>query len=114
MLLINKFYTACVRQALNHVLRMIPTTPRKLVHWASQEISFSELESPFGNDSTDSMASTSTMEYLNSQLVAHGFIYPPGLSVEGISKANLEKVVKCMLGMLSQRVVSYCHTPKRK
>lgn len=48
---------------------------------------------------------TSTLQYLNAQLVAHGYARTPGISLEGLSVADNEKVVKCILGMLSQRMV---------
>jgi len=49
---------------------------------------------------------TSTLQYVNSQLVSHGFARAPGLSLDGLSHADTERVVKCLLGMLSQRIVS--------
>jgi hypothetical protein len=82
----------------------MPVTPRK-VHWDSDDLS-SILNSPFFNNTYDSsVVSTSSLEYINSQLVAHGFVPSPGLSLEGISNNDSARVVKCLLGMLSQRVV---------
>lgn len=43
---------------------------------------------------------------INSQLISHGFAVPPGLSQDGLSTADAENVTKCLLSMLSQRVVS--------
>lgn len=87
-------------------------TPKKLVHWDINQASLSELGSPFFNGSMESVISesTSSMEYINSQLVAHGFISSPGLGLEGISNKDLDRAVKCLLGMLSQRMVS--HVPQ--
>lgn len=48
---------------------------------------------------------SSTLQYVNSQLVAHGFVHAPGLSIEGISNEDGQKLVKCILAMLSQRMV---------
>lgn len=80
-------------------------TPKKLVHWAL-DASLSELASPFSDASTsDSYSSTSSLQYLNSQLLAHGFTHGSGLSFEGLAKEDAEKAVKCILGMLSQRIV---------
>ena len=79
-------------------------TPKRGVHWNFDDISLSELNSPSGS-STDSFVSTSTLEYANAQLIAHGFVQAPGLCLEGISVKDSEKVVKCLLGLLSQRVV---------
>ena len=82
-------------------------TPRKLVHWEMDGPSISALDSPFFNNTYDSsVVSTSSLEFINSQLVAHGFVSSPGLSLEGISNDDSTRVVKCLLGMLSQRVVS--------
>ena len=85
----------------------MPTTPRKLVHWDLDGPSISTLNSPFfDNTHESSVVSTSSLEFINSQLVAHGFVPSPGLSLEGISNDDSARVVKCLLGMLSQRVVS--------
>ncbi|KIM90284.1 hypothetical protein PILCRDRAFT_84369 [Piloderma croceum F 1598] len=78
-------------------------TPRKLVHWAL-DVSLSQFGSPYSDASSDSVISTSSLQYINSQLVAHGFAPSPGLSLDGLSNADMERVVKCLLGMLSQRV----------
>lgn len=82
-------------------------TPKKLVHWELDDSSISALNSPFFNNSCESsVVSTSSLEFINSQLVAHGFVPSPGLSLDGISNDDLTRVVKCLLGMLNQRVVS--------
>ncbi|KAF9466164.1 Afadin and alpha-actinin-binding-domain-containing protein [Collybia nuda] len=79
-------------------------TPQKLVHWDIDGASLSDLGSPFFNGSIESVVSTSSMEYINSQLVAHGFISSPGLGLEGISSSDLDRAAKCLLGMLGQRI----------
>jgi hypothetical protein len=85
----------------------MPATPKKLVHWDLDGSSISILNSPFFNNTYESsVTSTSSLEFINSQLVAHGFVPSPGLSLEGISNDDSARVVKCLLGMLSQRVVS--------
>lgn len=76
---------------------------KKLVHWALNA-SVSEFGSPSSEASSSSFASTPGLQYINSQLIAHGFTTAPGLSLDGISKANSERVAKCLLTMLSQRV----------
>ncbi|KAK7685742.1 hypothetical protein QCA50_011088 [Cerrena zonata] len=77
-------------------------TPKKLVHW---DLGLSpEFGSSFEGDSTDSTTSASSLQYVNSQLLAHGFTHGSGLSLDGLGKDDTEKVVKCLLGMLSQRV----------
>lgn len=79
-------------------------TPRKLVHWSTDnEFVYG---SPYSDaSSSDSINSTSTLSYINSQLIAHGFARGTGVSMEGLSKEDMEKMTKCLLGMLSQRVV---------
>ena len=79
-------------------------TPKKLVHWSGEnEIAEYSYGSP-GSD-VSSVNATSTLQYVNSQLAAHGFSKPPGLSLEGTSREDEEKCVKCLLAMLSQRMV---------
>ncbi|KAI0730564.1 Afadin and alpha-actinin-binding-domain-containing protein [Earliella scabrosa] len=83
---------------------MATITPKKLVHWALNA-SLSDLGSPFSDaGSSESCSSTSSLQYINSQLIAHGFVHDSGLSLDGLAKADADRVVKCMLGMLSQRI----------
>ena len=56
-------------------------------------------------DGDSEMSYTSSLQYLNSQLVAHGFAHSPGISLDGLSSANTESVVKVLLSLLNQRVV---------
>ncbi|KAJ7180853.1 Afadin and alpha-actinin-binding-domain-containing protein [Mycena filopes] len=72
-------------------------TPGKGVHWGLEDPSFA-------SDASSAMLSTSSLDYINSQLVAHGFAPSPGISLDGIANTDLDRVVKCLLGMLSQRV----------
>ncbi|KAF8581520.1 hypothetical protein K439DRAFT_1662257 [Ramaria rubella] len=73
----------------------------KLVHDDSiaslSEISLSFL-------SSDVYEPTSTLQYVNSQLVAHGFARSPGISLDGLAVNDNERVVKCILALLSQRM----------
>ncbi|CCM01360.1 uncharacterized protein FIBRA_03410 [Fibroporia radiculosa] len=78
-------------------------TPKKLVHWAL-DVSFSGFGSPFSDTTSTESNSTSSLQYINSQLIAHGFTHSPGLSLEGLSKDDSDRIIKCLLGMLSQRV----------
>ncbi|KAI0036208.1 Afadin and alpha-actinin-binding-domain-containing protein [Vararia minispora EC-137] len=78
-------------------------TPKKLVHWAV-EYSKSPLASPASDASSAHGDSTSTLQYVNGQLCAHGFATSPGISLDGLSSASSEKVVKCLFAMLSQRM----------
>jgi hypothetical protein len=80
------------------------------VHWAPSPI-LSPLSDSLSQSSSFT-SSSSTIQYINSQLISHGFAVPPGLSLDGLSTADAENVTKCVLSMLSQRVVSvvvfYC------
>ncbi|KAH9057460.1 Afadin and alpha-actinin-binding-domain-containing protein [Lactarius vividus] len=76
--------------------------PAHTVHWAPSPI-LSPL-SDASSTSTTSINSTSTLQYVNSQLVSHGFALPPGLSLDSLSSAEADGVTKCFLAMLSQRV----------
>ncbi|KAH9930287.1 Afadin and alpha-actinin-binding-domain-containing protein [Fomitopsis serialis] len=78
-------------------------TPKKLVNWAL-DVSFSGLGSPFSDGASSESTSTSSLEYINAQLIAHGYTHGQGLSLDGLAKQDTEKVVKCLLGMLSQRI----------
>ncbi|KDQ61460.1 hypothetical protein JAAARDRAFT_45107 [Jaapia argillacea MUCL 33604] len=77
-------------------------TPARGVHWALHD---SPIGSPFSEgSSTDSVTSTSTVQYVNGQLIAHGFVQAPGLNLDGLANSDMERVVKCLQGMLSQRM----------
>ncbi|KAI0738684.1 Afadin and alpha-actinin-binding-domain-containing protein [Daedaleopsis nitida] len=79
-------------------------TPKRLVHCAL-DASLSELASPFSEaGSSDSCTSTSSLPYINAQLSAHGFVHDGGLSLDGLAKGDADRVVKCILSMLSQRI----------
>ncbi|KAG6902559.1 hypothetical protein C0995_014948 [Termitomyces sp. Mi166 len=82
-------------------------TPAKGSH---PDVSLSVLGSPSIDDSTASIDSASSMDYINSQLVAHGFVQSPGIVLGKITDSDLERAVKCLLGMLSQRVEDMSRT----
>jgi hypothetical protein len=88
-------------------------TPKKVVHWQNNDISLSDLRSPSFNFNasieSDSFTSTSSLDYLNSQLISHGYAPSPGLVLDGISMSDQERVLKCLFGLLNQRVVSHWH-----
>ncbi|KAH8091643.1 Afadin and alpha-actinin-binding-domain-containing protein [Cristinia sonorae] len=87
------------------------TTPKKtVVHWAL-DASLSDFGSPFSEaSSAESSSSTSSLQYINAQLIAHGFTQHPGLSLDGMQKEDSERLVKCLLGMLSQRIEDMSRT----
>lgn len=81
------------------------STPKKMVNWATHDSSI-DYGSPFSDaTSSDSASSTSSLQYINAQLVAHGFARPPGLSIDGLSYEESGRVVACVMGMLGQRMV---------
>ena len=55
--------------------------------------------------SSEDYETTSSLQYVNSQLMAHGFVRCPGLSLDGLAQGDSERVVKCLLAMLGQRMV---------
>lgn len=61
--------------------------------------------------SSSEMNYTSSLQYLNSQLVAHGFAHNPGISLDGLSTSNTEGVVKVILSLMNQRVVRFVFPP---
>ncbi|KAH8991706.1 Afadin and alpha-actinin-binding-domain-containing protein [Lactarius akahatsu] len=71
---------------------------KNTVHWAPSPLSDAS------SVSTTSINSTSTLQYVNSQLVSHGFALLPGLSLDSLSSTEADGVTKCLLAMLSQRV----------
>ncbi|KZT67343.1 hypothetical protein DAEQUDRAFT_739427 [Daedalea quercina L-15889] len=85
------------------------TTPKKLVHWAL-DVSFSGFGSPFSDTASSESTTTSSLDYINAQLLAHGFAHDRGLSLEGLSKEDTDRTVKCLLGMLSQRLADMSRT----
>ncbi|KAF9454385.1 hypothetical protein P691DRAFT_692547, partial [Macrolepiota fuliginosa MF-IS2] len=85
-------------------------TPARGVHWNIKDLSPSLLGSPIFEGSTESYVSTSSIEYVNAQLIAHGFAPSPGLSLEGLSGTDTDRVVKCLLSMLSQRMEDMSRT----
>ncbi|KAE9394655.1 hypothetical protein BT96DRAFT_1047208 [Gymnopus androsaceus JB14] len=80
------------------------TPAHKIVHWNSASPGYSDIESPSCQFSDDSIISTSSLQYVNSQLVAHGFAPAPGIDLEGLSKGDMDRAVKCLLDLLSQRM----------
>ncbi|KAJ3810061.1 Afadin and alpha-actinin-binding-domain-containing protein [Lentinula aff. lateritia] len=86
---------------------MAMATPmHKTVHWNSQSPG---IDSP-SQSSEESFVSTSSLQYVNSQLVAHGFTTSSGLSLDGLSKGELDRAVKCFLDLLTQRVKDMSRT----
>lgn len=68
--------------------------------WTSMDISNADTDG-----GSSEMSYASSLQYLNSQLVAHGFAHDPGISLDGLSTSNMESVVKVLLSLTNQRVV---------
>lgn len=83
----------------------VSATP-KLLRWAPDTgLSPSPASS---DDGAEWDSPSSSLAYLNSQLLAHGFIRPPGI-VQPLSRLTpdeLEPVMKCLRDLLEQRMVS--------
>jgi hypothetical protein len=71
--------------------------------WSSTDMSATSNVTDAGGNSE--MSHTSSLQYLNSQLIAHGFAHNPGISLDGLSTSNMESVVKVLLSLMNQRVV---------
>ncbi|TEB33294.1 hypothetical protein FA13DRAFT_1731067 [Coprinellus micaceus] len=84
-------------------------TPKRSVHWNYEDMSFSELSSP-GSTGSESFASTSSLEYANAQLLAHGYIDKAGLCLDGVSNVDSEAVVRCLLRLLGDRMADMART----
>ncbi|KAF9784973.1 Afadin and alpha-actinin-binding-domain-containing protein [Thelephora terrestris] len=69
--------------------------------WTTTDMSATNTMDADGNSE---MSYTSSLQYLNSQLIAHGFAYNPGISLDGLSMQNMESVVKVLLSLMNQRV----------
>lgn len=83
-------------------------TPKKSVQFAGDdEVKEFVYGSPYSEGSSmDSNTSSSTLQYINSQLIAHGFARGSGVSFDGLSGQDADRLSKCMLAMLGQRAVS--------
>jgi hypothetical protein len=55
-------------------------------------------------ESTVALDPSSTLEYLNSQLVSQGYVPPPGLQLQVLQGKDQERAIRCILSLLSQRV----------
>lgn len=66
------------------------------------DVSMSSIGSPF------SAAAPTSVDYLNAQLVAHGFAHGHGLNLSDLRGKDQQTVLKCLANMLGQRLVSCC------
>ncbi|KIK52336.1 hypothetical protein GYMLUDRAFT_88727 [Collybiopsis luxurians FD-317 M1] len=93
---------------------MATATPaRRSVHWSSNgNTDYSDAGSPSSQFSDDSIVSTtSSLQYVNSQLIAHGFAPGPiGISLDGLEKRDMDRAVKCFLDLLAQRMKDMTRT----
>jgi hypothetical protein len=77
---------------------------RKNVHFNVDESLALDLPSLDG-DASGSFASPGNMQFINAQLLAHGFAQGAGISTDGLSGRDAESLAKCLVGMLGQRTV---------
>ena len=82
----------------------LPATNSKLLRWAFE--GGLPPSSPSTSDSEE-WDFSSSLAFLSSQLVAHGFARPPGLvqPLHKLGPDELEPVVKCLRDLLEQRIV---------
>lgn len=112
-------HVTVIEQPLNahlpfHYAPMAATPATKnSVHWAPSPVPSPFSDTSSASASSISTTSTSAIQYVNAQLISHGFAVSPGLSLDGLSSADAEGVTKCLLSMLGQRVVSgaIAHSP---
>ena len=74
--------------------------------WISTDIS-ATANLAAGDGNASEMSYTSSLQYANSQLIAHGFAHSPGISLDGLSTADMEGAVKVLLSLMNQRVVRF-------
>ena len=77
----------------------------KLVRWAFDAGSDGSIMS--STPSSPERDSSSTLAFVSSQLVAHGFVRPPGLvgPLASLGTKDQEIVIKCLMSLLDQRLV---------
>jgi hypothetical protein len=75
----------------------------KLVRWAFN----TSLSSP--TPSSPERTSSSTLSFVSSQLVAHGFVRLPGLvgPLSQLPTKDQDVVAKCLMSLLEQRIVGF-------
>jgi hypothetical protein len=70
------------------------------------DVSMSSFGTPF------TAAAPASMDFLNAQLVAHGFTHGHGLNLSDLRGKDQGTVLKCLANMLGQRMVSrHCAHP---
>ncbi|KAG8930073.1 hypothetical protein FRC02_004644 [Tulasnella sp. 418] len=75
---------------------------QKNVRWAFDGAEAPDLSDVSMVSSPDTAAST--LEFINAQLVSHGFVRSPGLQLGSLTFAEQDVVAKCLMGMLRQRM----------
>lgn len=77
---------------------------KKQLHWAVQ-FAASPIASSDSRDTSIADPAPATLQYVNSQLIAHGFTSSPGISLDGLSGSKADNVVKTLFALLGQRMV---------
>lgn len=91
---------------LDNVTTAISDTPRQMsaTPFAARGIRFEDISiASFG--SPLSVAAPTSIDYLNAQLVAHGFTHGAGLNLADLRGREQQDVLKCLSNMLGQRLV---------
>ncbi|EIN03847.1 hypothetical protein PUNSTDRAFT_146828 [Punctularia strigosozonata HHB-11173 SS5] len=82
----------------------------KGVHFVVND-TISDIQSSVGDITSDfAQGSQGSLQFINAQLLAHGFIYGSPLSLDGLGREDEARVVKCLLGMLSCRIEDMART----
>jgi hypothetical protein len=87
-----------LRLALILIMNATPLAARG-VHF--EDISASDFGTPL------SAAAPTSIDYLNAQLVAHGFAHGNGLNLTELRGKDQQVVLKCLANMLGQRLVRF-------
>ena len=77
---------------------------KRQTHWAVQFAS-SPIVSSDSRDTSIAEPAPATLQYVNAQLIAHGFTSSPGISLDGLSGTKADNVVKVLFALLGQRMV---------
>jgi hypothetical protein len=92
---------------LSNVISSTPTlvSGMSTTPFITRAVQFADIsESSFG--SPLSGAAPTSIDYLNAQLVAHGFTHGNGLNLDDLRGPDQRTVLKCLTNMLGQRLVS--------
>lgn len=87
---------------------------KKQLHWAVQFASSPIASSDSRDTSSIADPAPATLQYVNAQLIAHGFASAPGISLDGLSGSKADSMVKTLFALLGQRMVRTPCCSRRK